>query len=316
MSAAWATAKRVFVRTKLRFESIGKIRKLATFQRDWAAIEFYNQTSDKMDFFWNKAVLITGAGTGIGKALALHLAARGAKVVLNGRRAEKLREVKKQLREQGGESVIAPGDVAVYADCARIVQDAIAAFGRLDILVNNAGMVMEGELEHTAPEVFKILMETNYLGSVYMTKAALPWLKSAKGSVFYVSTVAAKYGMARHSGYSASKMALTALAQALRVELNGTGVHLGVVYVGFVENEPDKTQFNVHGQLEAMPDRQAAWRVSVADAAAHIAKAIAKRWKSYNYSFLGRLLSTVHAISPALTRSILTRAYNRLHPKG
>jgi NADP-dependent 3-hydroxy acid dehydrogenase YdfG len=265
-----------------------------------------------MKAFQDKTALITGAGSGIGKALAFHLAENGANVVLTGRRIDKLQEVEKKLHAKGCHQVaLAPGDVSVYEDCEQAVAAAIAAFGQLDILVNNAGLAMEGELEHTPPQVFKALAEVNYLGSLYQAKAALPWLKQSQGSICFVSSVAARYGMAKYSGYSASKMALTALSQALRLELYGTGVHVGIIYVGFVENEQDKTQYTVSGRLEPMTARQLSQHSTTKAVAQRIGKVIAQRRKTYNYSFLGRLLAAVQAISPALVHFILARAYHK-----
>jgi NAD(P)-dependent dehydrogenase (short-subunit alcohol dehydrogenase family) len=265
-----------------------------------------------MDLFHDRVVLITGAGSGIGKALAFYLAAKGAKVVLNGRSIDKLHQTEKELQDRGYQNIaLAPGDVSIYGDCEKIIQAAINAFGRLDVLVNNAGLTMEGEIENLHPDVFKAVMEVNYLGSLYPSKAALPWLKQSQGSIVFISSVAGIYGLPRHSGYSASKMALTALAQALRIELNGTGVHVGIIYIGFVENDAGKTQYVTSGQLEAMPNRQNARRISTAAAARFIAKVIAQRKKSSNYSFLGRLLLAVEAFSPYLVRIILTRTYKK-----
>ena len=263
-----------------------------------------------MEVFHGRVVLITGAGAGIGRALAFHLAAKGAKLVLNGRKAEKLRQTEKELQDRGYQDIaLAPGDVSIYSDCEKIIEAAINAFGRLDVLVNNAGLTMEGKIEDLPPDVFKSVMDVNYLGSLYPSKAALPWLKQSQGSIVFISSVAGIYGLPRHSGYSASKMALTALAQSMRIELKGVGIHVGIIYLGFVENEASKTQYVASGQLEAVPNRQNAGRISAATAARFITKVIEQRKKSSNYSFLGRLLAAVDALSPSLVQMILARAY-------
>jgi NAD(P)-dependent dehydrogenase (short-subunit alcohol dehydrogenase family) len=260
----------------------------------------------------DKVILITGSAAGIGKALALHAAAKGAKVVLNDIKTDKLRNVEKELREKGYRDVAsAPGNVAVFAECEKVIQTAVDTFGGLDVLVNNAGVSMDGEIERLHPDVAKTVMDVNFLGSVYMTKAAIPWLKQSKGSVLFISSVAGLYGMAQYSAYSASKMALTALAQSLRVELNGDGVHVGIVYLGFTQNDPDKTQLSASGKPEPLPDRRGVKRQPVAVLAARIAKTIEGRKKSCNFSFLGKLLVFVHTISPSLVEVILSREYEK-----
>lgn len=259
----------------------------------------------------DKVVIITGAGTGIGKALAFDLAAKGAKIVLNGRNAERLERVQKEMTKQGHTSITAAGDVSQYADCEQIIAKTIEAFGKIDVLVNNAGLTMEGEVEILHPDVFKKVMDVNFLGCVYPTKAALPYLRATKGNIVFVSSVAAKHGIGKHSVYAASKMAITSLVQSLRIELHDTGIHIGLIYVGFTQQDPEKVQFTASGREEPITNRQADQRIPIPVVAGKIAKMIETRQRSSNYSKLGRILAVVQWFAPWVVDLVFLRAYKK-----
>lgn len=252
-----------------------------------------------------KVAIITGSSQGIGKALALHMAEKGIQVVLNGRNTERLETAQQFFAEKNLETLAVQGDVSKYSDCEILLEKTLQKFGRVDILVNNAGLTMEGKVEDTHPEVFQKVMNVNYLGSVYPTKLALPHLRKTKGSVLFISSLAAIYGLPNFSVYSASKMTLKGLTEALRLELKGTDVHIGLAYVGFTQNDKQKKFYNAKGELEILPKRTNVKTEPVDQVAAKLMKMIERRTKRKIFSNLGKLLVTLYSISPSLVDEIL-----------
>jgi NAD(P)-dependent dehydrogenase (short-subunit alcohol dehydrogenase family) len=198
--------------------------------------------------------VITGSSRGIGRALARDLAERGMAVVLNGRDPETLRRTEQALAEAGFRVTAVPGDVASPADCAHLIETAVSRFGRLDLLINNAGLSARGAFEESDPDVFRRLTDVNILGAVNATYHALPHLRRSRGQVIFVSSLAGLVGLPGGAAYSVTKMGLTALAESLRVELAGSGVHVGIIYPGFTENEVEKRILSPDGRWVPIGD--------------------------------------------------------------
>jgi NAD(P)-dependent dehydrogenase (short-subunit alcohol dehydrogenase family) len=256
-----------------------------------------------------KVAIITGSSMGIGKAIAIALAKRKVKVVLNGRNNERLDNAADELRALGFDALAVRGDVGVYKDCEALVAQTIQEYGTIDILVNNAGLAMEGSIDKTLPEVFEKVFHTNILGVLFPTKAALPYLKKSKGNIVFTGSIAGFMGLPDYSAYSASKMALTALVQSLKIELAETGVHVGINYVGFAENDENKTYLNYHGELEKVPIREQFKRMPLEEIAARFVKGIQYRKYKQTFSFVGKLTSFLHRYFPALFERIMLRNY-------
>ena len=171
-----------------------------------------------MSFFQDKVIIITGSSMGIGKTMARMMAEAGAQIVLNGRNKQRLNDTQQSFREQGFEMLAVSGDVSKVEDCQQLIEATLKAHGRIDALINNAGISTEGTVMELDPEVFRKVMEVNVLGSVYPTQAALSHLRQSKGSVIFIGSVAGIRGLPRYAPYSASKMALTALAESLKLK--------------------------------------------------------------------------------------------------
>ncbi|TRD23170.1 SDR family NAD(P)-dependent oxidoreductase [Palleronia caenipelagi] len=173
-----------------------------------------------------KTVIVTGAGTGIGKATAKRFAQDGYNVVLNGRSDDPLAEVARQIGEH---AVTAPGDVSKKDDVQRVIDKAIEAFGRIDVVVNNAGVVKPGGADGLSDDDFEAMLTVNVHGVRYMTLAALPYLRKTKGNVVNVSSVSglrADWGM---YGYNTSKGAVSLMTQSLALELGMEGIRVNAV---------------------------------------------------------------------------------------
>ncbi len=188
--------------------------------------------------------LITGSSKGIGRETAIALAEAGWDVCLHGRDAghiaEALAAVKRSVARKEQIITSVQGDLTSLEDCGRIVTEATAALAGLDALVNNAGIAMRGSFAEVNPEVWDRVLRVNVLAPAALTRAAVPELRRSSGSVVFVSSAVGLWGFPLVSAYSASKHALNGLVQSLRTELAGSGVHVGIAYVGIVQNDPDK----------------------------------------------------------------------------
>lgn len=168
----------------------------------------------------NKTVLVTGGSTGLGKAIAEAFAQCGARVAITARRPEPLALAEEELRQAGGEVLAIQADVTQQSDVDRMVRQTVERFGGLDVLVNNAGRSSRGGVLETPPEEFRELMELNLIATVRCTRAAAPYLLAAGGHVVNISSLGGKSAARFLGAYNASKFALTAYTQQLRLELS------------------------------------------------------------------------------------------------
>lgn len=178
-----------------------------------------------------KRVLVTGGSSGIGFAIAEAMAARGARVVITGRREGKLSEAATQLSRIGSEVLFVVGDVTANEDRGRVLSETIDALGGLDILVNNAGAVRAGRLELLPEDDIRGMIEVDLVAPILFTREALPHLrKSGDALVVNVTSAAALTGVPFYGTYAAAKAGLSRFGEALRRELKGEGVHVLTVY--------------------------------------------------------------------------------------
>lgn len=182
-----------------------------------------------------RVVLVTGATSGIGEAMVLEWASRGASVVAVGRRGDRLRALEQRL----GESVClgVEADVCVDGSIEKAVDAALAKFGRLDVVVANAGFSVRGNVERLAVEDFQRQFDTNVYGVIRTAKAAIPALEATKGTLAIVGSVMGYVSMPGNSAYAASKYAVRAITEALYGELAPKGIAVTHVAPGFVESE-------------------------------------------------------------------------------
>jgi len=190
-----------------------------------------------MHTFYNKTVFITGASRGIGKALALELAASGAKLGLMARNEAELLDVQSAVRSAGTDCLIACGDVGDEAFTDSSVRSFLDQYGQVDVLINNAGYgIFKPAEEFTAVE-WDGLMSTNLKGTFLMCKAAIPHMKQRKsGHIINIASDVAKRTFPCGSLYCASKYAQDAFSSALRKELRAFGIKVSVVYSGLVDS--------------------------------------------------------------------------------
>jgi len=185
-----------------------------------------------------KAAIVTGAGTGIGRAIALALAREGAKVVVAGRRREKLGEVAQAIRQAGGEALVTVCDVSSEADSYRAVKDAEEAFGHVNVLVNNAGALSVSTVESISVEEWDRLMATNLKGPFLMSRAVLPAMRQAGGgAIVNVGSVLGLVAMKDRAAYCASKGGVTMLTKAMALDHAQEKIRVNCICPAIVETD-------------------------------------------------------------------------------
>ena len=246
----------------------------------------------------NKVVIITGASSGIGKALALNFASKKAIVVLAARRIEKLEQIAKDIPNSSSNILVLKTDVSIESDCKILIEKTIEKFGRIDILINNAGISMRALFEDTELSVIKKLMDINFWGTVYCTKYALPHLLKTKGSVVGVSSIAGYKGLPGRTGYSASKFAMHGFLEVLRIENMKKGLHVLTACPGFTASNIRNTALAADGSQQSESPRDEEKMMSAEDVADKIIGAIEKKKDRLTLTTQGKLTVLLNKFFP------------------
>lgn len=236
-----------------------------------------------------KVVLITGGSSGIGKACACAFGKEGAKIVITGRNKEKLEEAKNALQSSGINCVAIEADVSSKTDCIAMVDKTLDSFGRLDVLINNAGISMRALFEEAEVEVIEKVMQINFFGTVYATKAALPEIIKNKGSIVGISSIAGYRGLPARTGYCSSKFAMQGFLESLRVELLKKGVHILVAAPGFTASNIRNTALSKDGSAQKESPLNEQKIMSAEEVADYILKAVKKKKRDLILTSQGKL---------------------------
>ena len=258
-----------------------------------------------------KVVLITGGTSGIGRACAVAFGQAGASIVVTGRDESRLADTAQQLTQLGIAHRTARADVGVEADAARAVDEAIAAFGRLDVLLNNAGISMRAKFADADLSVIERLMQTNFFGTVYTTKFALPHIVASKGSIVGISSIAGYRGLPGRTGYSASKFAMQGFLEALRTELLPQGVHVLVACPGFTASNIRQTALAADGSAQGESPRDEQKMMSSEEVARHILRAVQQRRRDLVLTSMGKLTVFLNKILPGLSDKLVLNHFRK-----
>ncbi|MFA8436290.1 MAG: SDR family oxidoreductase [Marinifilaceae bacterium] len=258
----------------------------------------------------DKVVIVTGASSGIGKALAFEFAQRGAKLVLAARSLDKLKEVEQKLTQMNAESISVRTDVSVEEDCQNLVDKTLEKYDRIDVLVNNAGISMRALFNDMELSVMKKLMDVNFWGTVYCTKYALPHLLETKGSVVGVISIAGYIGLPARTGYSASKFAIRGFLDTLRVENLKTGLHVLVAAPGFTASNVRNVALTADGSSQGETPRDESKMMSAEECARLITNAVVKRKRELIMTFVeGKFTVWLNKWWPSLLEKL---SYNHM----
>ncbi|MCQ6956589.1 SDR family oxidoreductase [Mucilaginibacter aquariorum] len=260
----------------------------------------------------DKVVIITGASSGIGKALAIELAGRGANLVLAARQYVTLCKIAQDIQtEYNVKAVAVQCDVSIEEDCAALIKQAVSTFGKIDILVNNAGISMRALFKDVDLKVLKALMDVNFWGTVYCTKYALPEITKTKGSIVGVSSIAGYKGLPGRAGYSASKYAINGFLDALRVENLRTGVHIMVACPGFTSSNIRNTALDKNGTQQGESTLEEDKMMTAEEVAEIIANGVENRERTLIMTFQGKLTVFLSKFLPAFLDKQVFKVFAR-----
>ncbi len=260
--------------------------------------------------YWNqKVILVTGASSGIGKAIALEAYERGASIAVCARRLAKLEEEYAHVPTQ--RKLLVEADVSKESDCKNFVLAAFEKFQQIDVLVNNAGISMRAAFAEVDLAVLQELMDINFWGTVYTTKYAQKHILSSLGTICSVSSIAGYRGLPARTGYSSSKFAMQGFMEALRTEMLHTGANVMWVCPGFTSSGIRDTARSKDGtaQKESPLDEQ---KLMSAEEVAHrILRAIEKRKRTLVLTGQGKLTVWLNKLWPSLADKLVYRHFQK-----
>ena len=231
---------------------------------------------NKMTQLENKVIWITGASSGIGKALTFQLASQGCKLILSSRRLEKLEEVKQSCQGINLENIrILPLDLAKSESLIVASQQAVKFFGKVDILINNGGISQRSLALETSLEVEREIMEVNFFSAITLSKLILPQMIARKsGHLVIISSLVGKFGSPFRSSYAASKHALHGYFDSLRAELWQDNIQVTLICPGYIQTQISVNALNARGEKHNQMDKNQVQGIPVAKCADRIIQAI------------------------------------------
>ena len=255
----------------------------------------------------DKVVVITGASSGIGKALTDAAMARGAKLAVCARNLEKLKATFAGYDET--KLLLCQTDVSKEDDCKVFIDKVTTKWGGVDVLINNAGISMRALFNDVSLSVLKELMDINFWGTVYCTKFALPSILKNKGVVVGVSSVAGYRGLPGRTGYSASKHAMQGFLEALRTELLYSGAHVMWVSPGFTSSNIRNVARSADGSLQTETPLEETKLMSSEECASIVLNAIEKRKRTVVMTTQGKLAVWVNRLASSLADKLVYKHF-------
>jgi short-subunit dehydrogenase len=253
----------------------------------------------------DQVVLITGGSAGLGRAIALAFAARGAKLVLVARDPARLAEAAAAVSAAGGEVLTVTADITRDDDVRRMIDETMARFGRLDVLVNNAGKSARGKLLDVSLDDYRALWEVNFLALVRCTQAAAPLLIASRGHIVNIGSLASKSASRYIGAYATSKFPVAAFSQQLRLELADAGVHVLLVCPGPIHRDDEGSRYGA--EMKNLPDSAKlpgagvkVKRLRPEAVAARIVRGVDRRELEIVMPWKARILFTLSQWSPSL----------------
>lgn len=249
-----------------------------------------------------KVAVVTGASSGIGEATVRTLSARGASVVLASRAEEKLGFLAREISAAGGRALAVKCDVADRSSVKEMVERAVGEFGPVDVLVNNAGLGLSGRVAELRPDDLRYVFDVNLLGPLNCVQEALAHMPRG-GRIINVSSVVGKRAIPKVGGYCATKFALNALSDALRVEVADRGITVTSVY-------PGTTRTSFRDNSRRTKSEKRGWRpkgVAPETVAEKIAVAAEKGGRDVYVTLTDQLFVAGASLAPGLTDLVLRR---------
>ena len=255
-----------------------------------------------VSYFKDKVIIVTGASSGIGLASVKKFASLGANVVLAARSIDKLESIAANMKQE--KVLCVKTDVSREEDCKNLIEQTVARFGKIDILVNNAGISMRAVFKDMDLDVMRSLMDTNFWGTVYCTKYALPYLLESKGSVVGVISTAGYVGLPARTGYSASKFAVRGFLETLRIEHLYDGLHVMIFAPGFTSSNIRNVALTADGSPQGATPRKEERMMSAERVANIMARGLFRRKTKMVLTPLGKATLFVSGRMPHVTDKV------------
>lgn len=256
-------------------------------------------------------VVITGASSGIGRAMAFSLARRGAVLTISSRAADRLEETSREVAAACPDApvpVAVPCDVSNASNVSVLIGGVVERLGAVDVLVNNAGISVYGETELTPVDDFRAMMSVNFFGALNCMREVLPFMKRReRGLIVNVASVAALHGVPYLGAYGASKAALVAVSQSLRAELSESGVRIMIVYPGYTDTDIFARESKVGGARR--PDGPYAPAADVAEA---IVRGMEAGGRDLVLTAQGKVLSALRGVAPSFVERAMRKIAGEL----
>jgi NAD(P)-dependent dehydrogenase (short-subunit alcohol dehydrogenase family) len=274
-------------------------------ERQQAVAPVSSVARERRTYWTDKVVIVTGGSSGFGRSLAAAFAQSGANVVISARSFDALETAADELRQYGTKILAIPADVTQTDQVESLVEQTVRHFGRLDALVNNAGKSARGTAIDVSPEEFNQLFDLNFLGAVRCTRAAMPHLLRSRGHLINIGSLSGKSASRYVGAYAATKFALAAYTQQLRLELSPQGVHVILVSPGPIKRGDSGRRYA--DQIEGLPAKAAkpgaGVRLSLIDPdklSRAILTACRRRQPELVYPVMARLFMAVVQLFPRL----------------
>lgn len=262
--------------------------------------------------FQENVVIVTGASSGIGEAIAYQLAQQSAWLALAARNADRLTKVAEECRKRGGRAIVVPTDVTEQTHCQNLIAQTVKEFGRVDTLIVNAGVGMWAMFEQAQdPAMLERIMRVNYLGAVYCAFYALPHLKQTRGRIVGVSSLSGKTGVPARSGYAASKHAMVGFFDSLRIEIAQYGITVTMAYPDFVASGGRRRNLGADGKPVTNAPPYAPGTMTSETCARFIVRGAANRQREVFMTTRGKLGQWAKLIVPELIDRIALNAIEK-----
>lgn len=259
--------------------------------------------------FEGKTAVITGASSGLGRQLSIELSKKKCNLVLASRNEEELKITSELCKKNDSPVLVVPTDITNQDDCKNLINKTESQFKNIDYLILNAGISMWAKFDEiTELNLFKKLMEVNYLGSVYLTHYSLPLLKSSKGLITVISSIQGKVPVPYHTGYVASKHALLGFFDTLRIELKKDGVDILTVIPHWLRGTNLRSSaLDKDGKIFGKSNlKHTSESVTLEECAEGIVDSMIKRKREYVIPSKLKLLNVLNSVSPKTAERIIS----------
>ncbi|QQL50959.1 SDR family oxidoreductase [Mucilaginibacter ginkgonis] len=258
----------------------------------------------------DKVVVITGASSGIGKAMVYEFASRGANVVLAARQYVTLCEISEDVQKKYPVKALSiQCDVSKEGDCESMIKQTVATFARIDVLVNNAGITMRALFKDMDLSVFKSVMDINFWGTVYCTRYAMPQLLANKGTVVGISSISGIKGLPSRSAYSASKFAMNGFLDSLRTENLHTGLNVLIACPGFTASNIRNVALDKNGNQQGESNLEEDKMMTAEEVAKRIATGVENKARTLVMTTQGKLTNLLSKFVPGLLDKLVYNVF-------